>query len=527
VKIVLTTRHFSFQLQWPNILMKKNTLLIIFSGCYLWGSIPLICSDLSVIIDKSRRETSQFENSSRISLPFSETRPHSGVLFHRKPKPLPSGAVTHNWTSFLGPTHNAVSSETKLLKAWPTSGPQLVWELTTGTGYASPAIQGGQLVHFYRQGNQEVVDCVNTETGKRYWKFRYQTQYRDRYGYNNGPRSSPVIDGDRVYTYGAEGKLYCLKLKTGKVDWMRHLSKEFHVSQEFFGVASTPLVEGNLLIVNVGAPGGPEVVALNKLTGKLVWGAGDQWGPSYASPISGVVRGRKRVFVLAGGESRPPTGGLLSIDLSDGKIDFRFPWRSRSYSSVNASCPVIIGNQVFISASYKTGAALLNILPDGSHSLAWTAPHFGLHWNTPVHKDGYLYGFDGRNEPDASLVCLDLKTGKEMWRTVLEWEEILTIREKQVKRTFSTYRGSLLWADGHFLCLGELGNLLWLDLSPQGHRTLSRTRLFAARESWSPLVLSRGLLYVSQNRKDFLLGVPPRLLCYDLRANSSISPKKP
>ena len=450
--------------------------------------------------------------------------PHPGVRFHAKPKPLPAGAVTHDWTSFLGPTHNGVSSETRLLKDWPEGGPPLVWELAKGTGYTSPAIHRSRLVYLYRQDQEEIVDCLHPETGQRYWTFRYPTGYSDRYGYNDGPRCSPVIDGNRVYTYGAEGKLHCLDLESGAVHWKRHLSREFRVPQDFFGVASTPLVEGNLLIVNVGTPGGPSVVALDKQTGKLVWEAGDQWGPSYASPVPATVGGKRRILVFAGGESRPPTGGLLSIDPANGKIDFRFPWRSRSYESVNASNPVVIGNQVLISASYKTGAALLDLRPDGTQRVAWTAPHFGLHWNTAIHRDGYLYGFDGRNEPDAALVCVELKTGKEMWRAVPEWEETVEFGGRQVTRSFTTYRGSLLWADGHFLCLGELGHLLWLDLSPKGFRILSRAWLFAARESWSPPVLSRGLLYVSQNRRDFLRGGSPRLLCYDLRAPDSITP---
>ncbi|MCY3758842.1 MAG: PQQ-binding-like beta-propeller repeat protein, partial [Acidobacteria bacterium] len=120
-------------------------------------------------------------------------------------------------------------------------------------------------------------------------------------------------------------------MESGAVHWKRHLSREFRVPQDFFGVASTPLVEGNLLIVNVGAHGGPSVIALDKATGKLVWETGDRWGPSYASPVPATVRDKRRIFVFAGGESRPPTGGLLSIDPANGEIDFRFPWRSRSY----------------------------------------------------------------------------------------------------------------------------------------------------------------------------------------------------
>jgi outer membrane protein assembly factor BamB len=444
-------------------------------------------------------------------------QPNPDVTFHSKPKPLASGAITEDWPSFLGPTHNAMSTETRLLHTWPKSGPKLVWELKKDTAYSSPAISGDRLVILHRVGGDERVECLHRETGDRYWKFSYPTHFEDRYGYNNGPRASPVIDGDHVYTIGAEGKLHCFKLETGQVYWKRDLRSEFKVPQDFFGTASTPLIEGDLLIVNVGAPGGPSVAAFDKKTGKLVWGAGDQWGPSYASPVPANVNGHRRIFVFAGGESRPPAGGLMSIDPQSGAVDFSFPWRSKSYESVNAASPLIVGNQVFISASYKTGGALLDVLPGGGQSVAWTTQDLSTHFNTAIFKDGYLYGFDGRNEPDASLVCLELKTGKLMWRVNPEWEESMVIDGSEHRQTLGTFRGTLLWADGKFLCLGELGHLLWLDLTPKGYKELARAWLFAARETWALPVLSHGLLYVNQNTRDVMRHDPPRLLCYDLR----------
>jgi outer membrane protein assembly factor BamB len=428
-----------------------------------------------------------------------------------KSKPLPAGAVTHDWVSFLGPTHNAVSTETKLSRTLP---PSLVWEFPKGTGYASPAIARGRLVFIHRLGDEEVVECLDSETGAGHWQFRYGTVFEDRYGYNNGPRSSPVIDGDRTYTMGAEGKLHCLDLASGKVVWKRDLRVEYRQKQDFFGIASTPLVEGRLLIVNVGAPDGPCVVGLDKASGKEVWRAGREWGPSYASPVPAVVHGQRRVFVFAGGESDPPSGGLMCIDPATGKVDFSFPWRSRSFESVNAACPVVFDNKVFISASYRTGSALLEIRPDFTHKVAWTTQEFALHFNTPIYRGGYLYGFDGRNEPDASLACLDVATGKVVWREIPEWTETLGGRQQ----TVGTYRGSLLAVDGQFLSLGELGHLQWLDLTPKGYKEISRAWLFPARESWTLPVLSRGLLYVVQNTHEVTRVNGPRLLCYDMRA---------
>ena len=258
------------------------------------------------------------------------------------------------------------------------------------------------------------------------------------------------------------------------------------------------------------------MVAFDKTTGREVWRAGKQWGPSYASPVPGVVQGKRRVFVFAGGESDPPTGGLLSIEPETGRVDFEFPWRSRSYESVNASCPVIFDNKVFVSASYRAGSALVEVRPDFTHRVVWTTREIGLHFNTAIHRDGYLYAFDGRNEPDASLVCVDVSNGKVVWRETPEWMETLDARGGR-EQLLGTYRGSLLAVDGQFLCLGELGHLLWLELTPSGYKQLSRAWLFAARESWVLPVLSRGLLYVAQNTRDTLHGTTPRLMCYDLR----------
>ncbi|MBL8175594.1 MAG: PQQ-like beta-propeller repeat protein [Bryobacterales bacterium] len=445
-------------------------------------------------------------------------RPNPAVKVHGKPKALAAGAVTHDWRSFLGPSHNGHSSETKLLRNWPKNGPKLIWEMKKGTGYSSPAIAGDYLVYMHREGSQEKVECLHPETGAKYWEFSYPTQFEDRYGYNNGPRSSPVIDGELVYTYGAEGKLHCLRLKTGQLYWSRNIAAEFKVPQDFFGTATTPLIEGDLLIVNIGAPGGPSVAAFHKASGKMAWGAGKEWGPSYASPVPATVHGKRRMFVFAGGESNPPTGGLYAIDPANGAVDFQFPWRSKSYESVNAASPVVAGNQVFVSASYKAGGALLDISPAMKHAVAWTSAEIGTHFNTAIEKDGYLYAFDGRNEPDASLVSVERKTGKVMWRVTPEWDESFLIQGEPRKQRLGTFRGTLLHVDGHFLALGELGHLLWLELSPKGYKELARAWLFAARETWSLPVLSRGLLYVSQHSRDIVNGTGPRLLCYDLRA---------
>jgi len=184
----------------------------------------------------------------------------------------------------------------------------------------------------------------------------------------------------------------------------------------------------------------------------------------------------------------------------------------------NAASPVVIGTQVFIAECYGAGGALLDVQADGTARPRWTNTTFGMHFMTAIPLDGYLYGVHGHGPSDADLVCVDLKTGREQWRTQPIWEEKITTPRGTRAMKVGTFRASLLQVDGRTLCLGEFGHLLWIELSPKGYRELARTWLFAATETWTPSVLSHGLLYVNQNSPGSLHGEPPRLLCYDLRA---------
>lgn len=444
-------------------------------------------------------------------------RIHPAVRIHAEPASLSGGAFFEDWPSFLGYGHDAVSSETQLLKKWPEDGPVVVWELDKGEGYATPSIAGARLVFIHREGDTEKIECLHPESGKLYWRFQYPTGYRDRFGYGKGPRASPVIEGRYVYALGAEGRLNCLDIATGQPCWSRSLADEFRIPQGFFGWATSPVVDGGNLIINLGVPGGPCVVAFDKTSGRLAWGTGKQWGTSYATPVTAYMHGMKRLLVFAGGESRPPIGGLLCIDPATGRLLSRYPWRSNSYESVNAANPTVIGDRVFVSASYGTGGVLLRVDPEGKMHKIWTTDELGTHWNTSIHRNGYLYGFDGRHPHTSELVCLDVRTGKSVWRKDVRWNEEVEVNGTKRAVTHGFFRGSLIWADGHFLCLGESGTLAWLDLSPRGYREIIRVPLFLAQETWNVPVISRGLVYVMQNTRDQVTGTGPRLICYDLR----------
>lgn len=441
-----------------------------------------------------------------------------GLIFHGPPKPLAPGAVTHDWRDFLGPSHNAISTETPLLATLGPGAPKLLWERTKGEGYASPCVVAGNAIVFHRLGEQEVVECVAAETGKRLWKFASVAAYSDRYGFSAGPRCQPISDGKNVYTYGVTGQLTCLALATGKVVWKRDIAADYKVPQNYFGVGATPLLEGNLLVVVVGKDSGPSVVALDKLTGKQVWAAGKGWTAGYASPVPATVHGKRRLFVFLGGDSQPTQGGLLCLDAATGKVEGTFPWRSRRYESVNASAPVVIGNQVFLSECYGMGGTLLDIQPDGTLTQLWTNKRFGTHFMTAIHKNGYLYGIDGHGPQNAPLVCVELKTGKELWREEPEWTDSVNTPQGVQTLRLAPALASLILVEGRGLMLGEYGQLAWLELNPKGYKELSRTKLFIARESWGTPALSRGLLTVCQNETG-VDGSSRRLLCYDLRAS--------
>lgn len=468
-----------------------------------------------------------------VPAPARDAENWEALTFHQAAKALPPNAVTEGWPRFLGPHDDATSAETGLDLDWPESGPPLVWEVSKGAGYASPSAADGRLFLFHRPGDSETLECLDPETGKRQWSFSYPITYTDRYGFNSGPRASPVIDENRVYIFGVTAMLHCLDAATGKVLWQRDLMADYKVPQYFFGSGPTPLIWNDYLLQNVGGRGesgnnGVCVAAFDKLTGKEVWRVTDAWGASYASPVVAKLRGRDCLLVLAGGESDPATGGLLCIDPRSGKVHSRFPWRADKYESVNASTPVAVGDtRVFISETYMIGGVLLEFDEDLQPAPVWKSRDCGMHWMTPVVKDGHLYGFAGRNEPDAFLGCFDIGTGREIWRDELRWQREFALQGGgrraggNSSRTWSFFRGSLLQVQGSFIGLGELGTLARFDLSPGGPGVSRKVELFTARETWALPVLHRGLLYIGQHSRDLLDGTAPRLLCYDLRSRSA------
>lgn len=436
----------------------------------------------------------------------------SRLVRHATPRPLSEGAVCAHWPRFLGPRDDATTPEQPLEKDWAEGGPSLLWELARGEGYASPAIAGERLVLFHRDKGHERIECRHAVTGEAVWEHAYPVDYRDRYGYQNGPRGSPVIDGDRVYTLGVTSHLTCLDLATGDAFWEVDLGAgRTPIRPSFFGAGTSPLVYGDQLIVMLGAEGAC-VASFDKHTGELLWDAESEWGASYASPQA---MGDK-VLVFCGGESRPPHGGLVALDPArKGKILGRFPWRGEKYESVNASTPVVLrGQRVFITQCYGGGGVLLQ-LGEGGFAELWRGGNYGAHWMNPVTDAAgeTLFLVDGRHQQNARLVAVDIASGEELWEEVITWQASMDGRPYNL----GIQRAGLIRADGGFLCLGELGSLLWLRLDREGAEVQARCQPFLAPQSWTLPALSRGLLYLMQNEEDHLSAAGPRLLCYDLR----------
>ncbi|MYA99352.1 PQQ-binding-like beta-propeller repeat protein, partial [Candidatus Poribacteria bacterium] len=219
---------------------------------------------------------------------------------------------TPGWPDFLGPTRNSKSQEKIDIRPWGKAGPPVVWHKQIGTSYGAPTVANGCLFIFARHRNMARLTCMESTTGNELWRYEYPTAYEDMYGYNNGPRCCPVIDEDRVYIFGADGILHCVRVSDGKGLWKIDTMAQFHVVQNFFGVASAPAVEGELLIVQIGGspPGSPKdiwgangspdpngsgIVAFNKHTGEVVYQIADELA-SYASPIFTTIDDRRWGF---------------------------------------------------------------------------------------------------------------------------------------------------------------------------------------------------------------------------------------
>jgi outer membrane protein assembly factor BamB len=343
----------------------------------------------------------------------------------------------------------------------------------------------GKLILFHRVGDREAVECLNARTGEGFWSFTYPTAYQDEFGFDDGPRATPAIAEGRVYTFGAEGMVHCLDLSSGKKIWEVDTKGEFQAPSGFFGMACSPLVEGAAVLLNVGGAKGAGIVAFDKTTGKLLWKASDDEA-SYSSPVAATIGGQRFALFVT-------REGVVAIDPVGGNMRFRYPWHSRNRTSVNAATPLIIGDSVFVSACYGTGAMLLR-WQGQTFEKVWSGDDLlSNHYATSVECNGYLYGIHGRTDPGfsprAKLRCVDLERGKVCWETD-------TIGAATLTR-----------AGDQLLILTEKGELIKAAAAPEGFQPKCRAQILKSEVRAFP-ALANGLFYARS--KD-------QLVCLDLR----------
>ncbi len=352
--------------------------------------------------------------------------------------------------------------------SFPRSGPPSLWKRDVGAGFAGPAVVGDRLILFHRVNNRETVEAMDANTGKTIWTFDYATTYRDDFGFDEGPRAVPVIAGGRVFTHGADGMLHGIDFATGMMLWSVDTRKVFDAPKGYFGVASSPVVDGNRVLVNVGGKNGG-IVAFDAAPGKAIWTATTD-EPSYSAPIVADINGQHTgVFFTR--------TGLVAVDPASGKVLYQHRWRARMAASVNAATPIVSGNRIFLSASYGTGAVLLQVA-NNSVTPIWSGDEsMSNHYSTSILKDGYLYGFDGRQEFGQTLRCVELATGKVMWNV----------------DGFGA--GTLLIAGDTLVITRESGELALAPASPKAFRFNARAQLLKGVVRAYP-ALSNGRYYV-------------------------------
>jgi outer membrane protein assembly factor BamB len=311
-----------------------------------------------------------------------------------------------DWPQFLGPTRNGVYAGSDIAPAWPSAGPPVVWKKDVGEGFAGPVVSAGKLILFHRRQGQEILECLDAATGKNVWSLAYPTAYRDDFGFDEGPRSAPVISGGVVYAFGAEGVLTAVDFATGKKLWQVPAHQKFRSPKGWFGSAGSPVVDGGKVLVNVGAQDAG-IVAFDAATGNVVWKVTSDEA-SYSSPMVATIGGARHALFLTRSE-------FVDLDPANGKIRFTMPFKSRSSASVVAATPLVEGNLVFISASYGLGAALLEWNGSTFKKVWANDDSMSNHYSTCVFLDGFLYGFHGRQEEGQELHAIELKTGKIMW----------------------------------------------------------------------------------------------------------------
>jgi outer membrane protein assembly factor BamB len=390
-----------------------------------------------------------------------------------------TAASAADWPQWLGPTRDGASPET--VRPW-TAPPRVVWRQPVGEGHSSPVVAEGRVyLHTkVKDKDEEELTAWDAETGKQVWHASYpRAPFRSPFG--AGPGSTPAVDAGRLYALGVTGILSCYDAASGKPIWQADTLRQFDVKNLIFGVASSPLVLGDRVLVMVGGKGA-SVVAFDKFKGDVVWKSLDDRA-SYASPITIDQGGKAQVVFLT-------QQGLVSLNPADGTSYWQFPLVDKLFES--SSTPVRTGN-LLVGSSITYGSVALHLdLKEGKPAVreAWKNPSLTCYFSTPIPVGSdQLYLVSGKiplpgAKVEAALCCVDPRSGKELWR----------------KPAMGKYHVALIrTADNKLLALDDASNLLLLDPNPKEYRELARAPICG--ETWAHPALSNGRLYVRDEKE--------------------------
>ncbi|HBF33557.1 TPA: hypothetical protein DDW35_03230 [Candidatus Sumerlaeota bacterium] len=387
-------------------------------------------------------------------------------------------AFAADWAQWRGPNSDGVSKETGLLKQWPAEGPKQLWSYPIGAGYSCFSVVGDRVFTIgERDGGQWAV-CVNTTDGKEVWKAQIGPVDPGQ-GFA-GPRSTPVIDGDKVYVLNPLGTLTCLNKADGKEVWKENVMTLTGAKNLRWHLSSSVLVDGDKLIAPVGTSDSTGFIALNKKDHKEIWRTKDANATGYSTPIVATLAGKKQYVCFAG-------NGAQGLDPENGNVLWTVPWKTMS--DVNAATPIIQGNKVLISSGYNVGAGLYEINTDGSTKELWKNKSLRAHFTSPILVGDAVYGYD-----DSVFVCLDFATGNVKWS------------QKEYGK------GTAVVADGLLYVLGEKGNLALVKPNPAQFEKISEfpTPLSKVEKPrcWTAPVVANGKLFVRDENQ---------MVCYDVK----------
>jgi outer membrane protein assembly factor BamB len=372
-----------------------------------------------------------------------------------------------DWPQFRGPTRDGVAPDVRLPATWPKELTKR-WEAPLGEGFGSPAVAQGRVFVLAQEGRDEVAIALEAATGKTVWRHAWSARYSTGLA-GTGPRATATVDGERVYTIGATGEMYCFAAADGKVLWQKSFRAAFRFRTPTYGFSSSPLVDGERVIVQPGARDGASVVALDKKTGDVAWTSQND-PPGYASPIivpASPTRGPRQLVVFT-------ELGLVSLNPDTGGFYWRYDWQT-SYEQ-NVAQPMLDGDRLVITT--LSGCAALQLAKERDQPVArevWRNDNLLDHFSCAVTQGGYLYGVHSRR---PTLRCLELSDGRVRWSQPLPASE----------------RAGIVLADGHLLVYTDTGDLVVCDAAPAGYR--ERARYALAGRNWVPPVIAQGCLFL-------------------------------